>query len=69
MIKLGRNIMNQKMMLRGWYIWLWIRKLGRQWRRLICVAMVVSCLKLPKKKLGRREMLFGLVVLKMKLGR
>ena len=33
----------------------------------ICVAMAVSCLELPNKGLGRRKMLLGLVVLKMKV--
>ena len=37
-------------------------------RRLICVVMVMSCLELPNKELGRRKMLLGLVVLKMKVG-
>ena len=48
-------------------MWLWIRKLGRQWSRFIHVVMVMSCLKLPNKWLGRSELL-GLVVVKMKLG-
>ena len=38
-------------------------------RRVICVEMVVSCLELPNKGFGRRKMLLGLVVLKIKLGR
>ena len=45
------------------------QKLRRRWRRLIHVVMVVSCLELPNKGLGRREMLLGLVVLKIKLWR
>ena len=35
---------------------------------MIRVVMVVSCLELPNKGLGRRKMLLGLVVLKMKVG-
>ena len=31
-------------------------------------VMVLSCLELPNKELGRRVMLLGLVVLKMKVG-
>ena len=38
---------------REYYIWLQIKKLGRQWRRLNHVMIVVSCLELPKK--GWRE--------------
>ena len=68
MRKIGKNIVRQKKVLRKQYIWLCIRKLKRRWRRLICVVMVVSCLELPKKRLGRRKMLVGLVVLKMKVG-
>ena len=45
------------------------QKARRRWRRLIYVATVVSCLELPNKGLRRREMLLGLVVLKMKVGR
>ena len=49
------------------YIWLWIRKLERWCRRLICVVIIVSCLELPSKRLGRRKTL-GLVVLRKKVG-
>ena len=66
MRKIRRNIVRQKNMLREQYILLWIRKLERQQRRLICIVAVVSCLELPHKGLGRRKMLLGLVVLKMK---
>ena len=51
------------------YIWLWIKKLERRWRKLICVVMVECCLGLPKKRLGRRKMLLELVILKMKVRR
>ena len=66
MRKIRRNIVRQKNMRRKYYILLWIRKLKRQQRRLICIAAVVSCLELPHKGLGRRKMLLRLVVLKMK---
>ena len=56
-----------KKMLGEQYIWLWIIKLQRRWR-LIRVVMVVSCLELPNVGLGRRKVLLGLVVLKMKVG-
>ena len=69
MRKIGRNIVRQKKMLREQYIWLWVRKLERQCRRLIRVVMVVSCLKLPNKEMGRKKILLGLVHLKMKVGR
>ena len=49
-------------MLREQYIWPWISRLGGQW---ICVLMVVSCLDLPNKGLGREKMLLGLGVLIM----
>ena len=68
MRKIGGNIGRQKKMLREYYIWLCIRKLERQWRMLICVVMVVSCLELPNKGLGRREMLLELAALQMKVG-
>ena len=57
MRKIGRNIVRQKKILREKYIWLCIRNLKRQWRRLICVRMVVSCIELPNKELGRRMLL------------
>ena len=60
MRKIGKNISRQKKMLREYYIWQWIRKLGRQWRKLIQVVMAMSCLELPSKR--RRVMLLGLVV-------
>ena len=70
MRKIGRKNVWQKKkkMLREKHIRLWIRKLGRLWRRLIRVMIVVSCLVLPDKGLGLREMLLGLVVFKMKVG-
>ena len=43
------------------------QKVQEAGRRLIHVVMVVSCVELPKKELGRRKML-GLVVLKIKVG-
>ena len=52
---------------REYNIWLWIRKFNRRWRKLTCVMMVESCLELSKKGLGKGKM-FGLVVLKMKVG-
>ena len=45
-----------------------MRKLERQWRSLISVVMVASCLELPNKGFGRRKMLLGLVVLKVEVG-
>ena len=33
------------------------------------IVIVVSCLELPNKVLGKKEMLLGLVVIKMKVGR
>ena len=69
MRKIGRNIVRQKKMLREQYIWLWIRKLERQCRRLIRVVMVVSYLKLPNKEMGRKKILLRLGNLKMKVGR
>ena len=36
------------------YIWLWIRKLGKQWSRLIRVVIIMSCLELPNKELGEK---------------
>ena len=68
MRKTGRNIVRQKKMLTERYIWLWIRKLERRWRRLIRVVMVVSCLELPNKGLGRRKMLCGVSCLKDEIG-
>ena len=54
----GRNIMRQK-------------KDAKRviYMAMIRVIMVVSCVELPNKGLGRRELLLGLVVLKMKVGR
>ena len=65
MRKIGRNIVRRKDATRVGYgyvhtgmyiyvhIWLrtYIRKLGKQWRSLIRVVMVVSCLELPNKGL------------------
>ena len=51
MRKIGRNIVRPKKILREYYMWLWIRKLEGQWRRLIFVVMAVSCLELPNKGL------------------
>ena len=48
MRKIDRNIVRQKKMLRDLYKWMFIRKLDRPWRRLICVAMVVSFSESPK---------------------
>ena len=44
-----------------------IRRLERQWRRLICDVIVMGCLELPKKWLGRRQVLLGLVILNMEV--
>ena len=52
MRKIGRNIVRQKKILREKYIWLCIINLKRQWRR-----MVVSCIELPNRELGRRMLL------------
>ena len=66
MRKIGRNIVRQKNMLRELYIWLWMKKLGRRWRKLIRVVMVVGYLELPNKGWGKRVLL-RLFVLKMKV--
>ena len=55
-------------MLKKKCIWLWIIKFGRRWRRLIHFAIVMSCLELPNKGLGRGELLLGSVVIKIGVG-
>ena len=60
--------MMQKKMLREQYIWLRVRKLERQWRRLIHVVMVVSPLELPKKKVGEKKDIVGVSCLKDEIG-
>ena len=62
MSKIGRSIVRQKKILRE------LMAMDQKAWEAVEKVMVVSCLKLPNKGLGRREMLLGFAVLKMKVG-
>ena len=65
MRKIGRNIVRQKKMLREKYIWLWIKKIKRQWGWLIH-----SChdgrelFRFAKLKIGQKKYIIGVSCLK-----
>ena len=48
-------------------MWLWIRKFRRQWRRLICVVMVLS-FRIAKQRAGEKKDVIGVSCLKDESG-
>ena len=62
MSKIGRSIVRQKKILRE------LMAMDQKAWEAVEKVMVVSYLKWPNKGLGRREMLLGFAVLKMKVG-
>ena len=67
MRKIGKKIVREKRMSREKYIWLWIRKLERRWRRLNRVVMV-ELFKIVKQRVEEKKDVVGVSCLKDESG-